>query len=490
MKSTYYSKEQIKRRVRDPKEAEVIWDQMMQERALTKIDLPIDDQYRRSFFYVDITEIREMIQKIIEIDQNLSIMQINVSTSLSMADESYYSSVLEGAYSTRKRAQEVIRTLDIQNRSEQMIVNNYHGLQFALTHGDDLWSREKFIELHKIITKNTLSKEDESVDFRTDHVRIADVQTNETVYHAPQAEFIEGMIENLILFTKGSTLSPLIVASIVHFYIGFVHPFFDGNGRTARAMMYGYLIAKGFPAFQNFSISSKYNFSKSAYYQAFIDTEKEMDLTYFILMNLRAILDSITDYQLKMVVYLRKVEIDQKIIENQLVVTKNQNKIIKIAVEQGEVRLSSKIQKWWESNEQMNTELTQLIKSGIFVQKKSHHYMLANDKSVDGATKGLDVQKLHDLLFGILDEEAPLLLDLEAHFVQVTDVESVEIHSVVPNRNRVQIGGTGTVFVTLQYGSDIDVRHDGIEMEHDYLFTFRLIVDDEGGVKDYEVDIF
>ena len=52
-------------------------------------------------------------------------------------DEAYFSSVIEGAYSTRQRAHELLASNEPpQNRNEQMIYNNYHALRFVLEHLD------------------------------------------------------------------------------------------------------------------------------------------------------------------------------------------------------------------------------------------------------------------------------------------------------------------------------------------------------------------
>ncbi|WP_366511954.1 Fic family protein [Maribacter sp.] len=45
---------------------------------------------------------------------------------------------------------------------------------------------------------------------------------------------------------KKNFIHPIVKASILHFLIGYIHPFVDGNGRTARAIFYWYLLKNGY----------------------------------------------------------------------------------------------------------------------------------------------------------------------------------------------------------------------------------------------------
>jgi Fic family protein len=52
-----------------------------------------------------------------------------------------------------------------------------------------------------------------------------------------------------------SFIHPLIKAIILHFMIGHIHPFGDGNGRTARAIFYWFMLKNGYWLFEYVSIS-------------------------------------------------------------------------------------------------------------------------------------------------------------------------------------------------------------------------------------------
>ena len=72
--------------------------------------------------------------------------------------------------------------------------------------------------------------------------------------------------------------------------IGYVHPFKDGNGRTARALFYWFLLKKGYALVKNISISRVILESRTQYDKAFLKTEKDdNDLNYFIAYSIKNI---------------------------------------------------------------------------------------------------------------------------------------------------------------------------------------------------------
>ncbi|MDL5502919.1 MAG: Fic family protein, partial [Candidatus Methanoperedens sp.] len=81
---------------------------------------------------------------------------------------------------------------------------------------------------------------------------------------------------------------PIIRASILHFLIGYIHPFVDGNGRTARAIFYWYLLSRNYWLIEYMSISRIIIKSRGQYARAYLFTEfDENDLTYFIKYQLK-----------------------------------------------------------------------------------------------------------------------------------------------------------------------------------------------------------
>lgn len=78
-------------------------------------------------------------------------------------------------------------------------------------------------------------------------------------------------------------LHPVIKACMIHFGLGYLHPFHDGNGRVARALCYWYLFKHGYDAFLYISLSQLLKEAPIQYGEAYLKTETDnQDVTYFV----------------------------------------------------------------------------------------------------------------------------------------------------------------------------------------------------------------
>ena len=215
----------------------------------------------------------------------------------SLMEEAIASSQLEGAVTTRKLAKEMLETnRKPRNESEQMILNNYEGMRWIVANKDRPFTKENILELHQIITKNTLASTEDEGAFRTDdNVNIVDVQTGEVIHYPPSHEQLSQLMNAFCDFANEKQpvrffIHPIAKGIILHFFLVFIHPFCDGNGRTARTIFYWYLIKKGYWLIEYMSVSRVILKAKAQYARAYLHTESDNnDLTYFILYNLQCI---------------------------------------------------------------------------------------------------------------------------------------------------------------------------------------------------------
>ena len=86
-------------------------------------------------------------------------------------------------------------------------------------------------------------------------------------------------------------------AIILHFMIGYEHPFNDGNGRTARCLFYWYMLKSGYWAFEYISISALLKEAPVQYGESYLFTETDdFDLTYFVYYQLKIIERAMTGF--------------------------------------------------------------------------------------------------------------------------------------------------------------------------------------------------
>ena len=216
--------------------------------------------------------------------------------SSSLMEEAIYSSKMEGASTTRIVAKDMLRKKKSpQNKSQQMIVNNYNTIQYIVEHKDEPLTEELLLTIHRLMTEKTLDNPEDAGRFRTnDKVVVADMVEGDIIYTPPSFQEIPEFVESLCDFfnndNPGTFIHPIIRGIIVHFMLAFMHPFIDGNGRTARALFYWYMLKEGYKLTEYISISRVIAKSKSNYEKAFRYVENDgNDMGYFVAYNLGAL---------------------------------------------------------------------------------------------------------------------------------------------------------------------------------------------------------
>jgi Fic family protein len=211
----------------------------------------------------------------------------------SIMEEAISSSLIEGANTTRKKAKEMLRKeTRPKNKSEQMIVNNYITINHILKHKNEDLTPENLLHIHQLMCNKTLETSAEEGSFRdSDDIYVVNHTNSEIVYTPPEHQKIEELINELCNFFNNDNndfVHPIVKGIIMHFMIGWIHPFTDGNGRTARALFYWFLLKKGYWLTEYLSISKIIQGSKNQYEKAYLYTEHDdNDLSYFITYHLQ-----------------------------------------------------------------------------------------------------------------------------------------------------------------------------------------------------------
>jgi len=179
-------------------------------------------------------------------------------------------------------------------------------------------NEKTLLKIHKLVSDKTLAKE-QSGKYRKKTVYVVRKRLGlpqEIMYTAPQAKIIPKLCMNLLTWlekSKKEEINPVITAGIVHQEIAAIHPFADGNGRTARAFATLVLYDRGYDFRKLFALEDYYNHDRPAYYQA-INVGKnyesrDMDFTswleYFVygfyeeINNVKTQIKSLTPLKIK-----------------------------------------------------------------------------------------------------------------------------------------------------------------------------------------------
>lgn len=223
----------------------------------------------------------------------------------SLMEEAIASSRLEGAATTRDVAKKFLREgKQPRTHAEQMIQNNYLTITWLRDIRDQPLTSALIQEIHHEITRGTLEDEADETQFReSNEILVKDKVDQTVVYHyPPNFNQISPMIDDLCRFTNDEEtfVHPIVKAIVIHFLVGDIHPFNDGNGRTARALFYWFVLKHRYDLFEYLSISRLFLDAPAQYTRAYLLAETDgNDMTYFIDFNLRTIvraLDSLREY--------------------------------------------------------------------------------------------------------------------------------------------------------------------------------------------------
>lgn len=223
-----------------------------------------------------------------------------------MMEEAISSAQLEGAATTRKVAKDMLaKERAPQDDDERMILNNYHLMKSAKYNKEERLSVELICEFHNIATTGV--KEDDVLPGQVrdmDDIFVGGVG-DEVIHQPPKAALLADRLDALCAFANDrhdglegrAFIHPVVKAIILHFMIGYEHPFRDGNGRTARCLFYWFLLKSGYWPFEYISISALLKEAPVQYGRSYVYTETDsFDLTYFVIYQLRIIERAINEF--------------------------------------------------------------------------------------------------------------------------------------------------------------------------------------------------
>jgi len=285
------------------------WCGIKMRRLLGFKAVPLLDRAKKDFFFYNLPD--KVLEQLHQIDLGAGGMIeapeaiINPQTRdqyivRSLIQEAITSSQIEGAATTRRVAKEMLRSgRPPRDRSEQMILNNFHTMQKIGLWKERPLSKDLIFEIHRTVTDQTLDIPDATGRFRRsdETVMIEDALGN-VLHNPPNAHELPERLQAMCDFANGKTplqfVHPVVRAIALHFWLAYDHPFVDGNGRTARALFYWLMLRHGYWLFEFISISEIILKAPVQYGEAFLYTETDQnDLTYFIIHQTDVIRKSI-----------------------------------------------------------------------------------------------------------------------------------------------------------------------------------------------------
>ena len=280
------------------------WFGMAMARRASARTLPLLGRGGQAFWYSNTPPVLEALDRLEQAQRNHVLGDETLMTNAArkrwlqqgLMEESIQSSRLEGANTSRQLAREMLRDgRPPRDKSERMIANNYAAMQtverWAAT-GEPV-DLDHILRLHQIVTAGTMHDERDAGRLqRPGEARVYVVSgSHEIVHRPPPADELPERMQRLCEFAADGAetefIPPIIRAILLHFMIGYDHPFVDGNGRTARALYYWSLLRSGwwlapYLPISHFLLRAPAQYSRAYQYV----TADDNDATHFLLHQL------------------------------------------------------------------------------------------------------------------------------------------------------------------------------------------------------------
>lgn len=207
---------------------------------------------------------------------------------------SHYSTKIEGNRLTLKQTQDLISGKEIIAREidKREVMNYYDCLEWMVTTAQvkKNISEQDIKTIHAILEKGILKGKLRG-EYREAQNAIYDSSTRKPVYFPPEAREVPVLMKDFASWLrKEKEMHPILKAAIAHYRFVVIHPFMDGNGRTARALATLLLYQAGYDLKRFYSLEEYYAEDLTGYYHALqrihglhYDEDPAPDLTPWVL---------------------------------------------------------------------------------------------------------------------------------------------------------------------------------------------------------------
>jgi len=211
---------------------------------------------------------------------------------------------IEGVNTSRSEIIHKANTQNAQSKTKNII--NQHGNMYVFLNHQELLdpfeynSSEDIRKLYDMMVAKDVG-DDDKLDgeiFRKETVSIEDGSKVVSRGLTPESSIINE-INKMINYLNNDEMSSLIKIFLSHYFFEYIHPFYDGNGRTGRYLICNYLLHE-LDLLSAFSFSTAINRQKKGYYDAFLTVSNPMNKgegTHFVLFLLNVMIDA----QVKMI---------------------------------------------------------------------------------------------------------------------------------------------------------------------------------------------
>ena len=268
------------------------------------------------------------------------------------------------------------RKIMATRKEKQEVLNYLNVLQNIQDYQNNGKVTEKLLlKLHKDITKETLDLPSDEENYRKVQVVVGNKFTGEVVFTPPKTEKVPQLTKALLEWINQEIeLHPVLIAGLSHYEFVRIHPFVDGNGRTARALATLILYIRDFDIKRFFTLDDYYDSDRKAYYASLKSVDKNtLDTTPWIEYFTDGVLISINGVKKKI------LSLSVKKAGPQIALTEKQMRIVEYIVKNGRITNMIMREMFKTSDRAALKELKKLVDMGVIKSEgkgRSLYYVL------------------------------------------------------------------------------------------------------------------
>ncbi len=214
------------------------------------------------------------------------------------AEATAASTSMEGVPVTVEEVRRILagdRPSSVKEADARLVEGYRDAMSFVLRRADDpgfSWQTELILGIHDRVMAGSYAFG--AGRFRTGAAFVADAAAGLVVFEPPPAEAVPGLLQDLAAFAQsaGGDLPPPVLAALLHARLAGIHPFSDGNGRTARVLASLAMYRGGFTRPQFTSLEEWWGSHRRDYYDSFqclgSSWDPDADVTPFVAAHVRA----------------------------------------------------------------------------------------------------------------------------------------------------------------------------------------------------------
>ncbi len=294
----------------------------------------------------------------------------------------HFSTAIEGNSLTFNQVNDLAdgKNVIAQNKDKQEVLNYLSTLRRIPEFSKNTFNLEILLEIHKSLTKNTLEYFEHEGSLRNQPVYVVG-SGGKIVFTPPKTEDVLFLINEFFDWLNSvnfDDINPVIVAGLAHYELVRIHPFIDGNGRTARVLATLILYKSGFDINRFFALDDYYDMNRKDYYNALQTVDPNtLDLTKWLEYFTEGIVFNIESFKDKVIGLNKNVKILKE--KDQIDLDERQIAIIEKISDVGKITNMDIREMFSISDVTARKESAKLEKLGIIERKgkgRNVHYIL------------------------------------------------------------------------------------------------------------------